>query len=78
VTAGQEHRGIARRAPVTESVRRRILEIVRLELDDRSADSVDEQLCADQLRRDLVDVSPQVQESTVQESTLRSASATRS
>jgi hypothetical protein len=78
VTAGQEHRGIARRAPVTESVRRRILVIVRLELDDRSADSVDEELRADQLRRDLVDVSPQVQESTVQESTLRSASATRS
>jgi hypothetical protein len=73
VTAGQEHRGIARRAPVTESVRRRIPVIVRLELDDRSADSVDEELRADQLRRDLVDVSPQVQERAT-----RSASATRS
>jgi hypothetical protein len=36
-------------------VRRRILGVVRLDLDDRAADTVDKQRGADQLRRDLVD-----------------------
>jgi hypothetical protein len=59
-------------------VRRRVLVVVRLELHDRPADPVDEELRADQLGRELVDVPPQVQESAVQESAVRSASATRS
>jgi len=50
-----------------------ILVVVRLDLDDRPADPVDEELRADQLRRDLVDVPLQVQERA-----LRSASTTRS
>ncbi|MFL5962618.1 MAG: hypothetical protein ACJ757_06970 [Gaiellaceae bacterium] len=54
-------------------MRSRILVIVGLDLDDRPADAVDQELRADQLRRDLVDIPPQVQESA-----LRSASATRS
>jgi hypothetical protein len=39
-------------------VRGRVLVIVRLELDDRPTHAVDEELRADQLRRDLVDVAP--------------------
>jgi hypothetical protein len=54
-------------------VRGRILVVVRLDLDDRSTHAVDEELRADQLRRDLVDVAPQVQDRA-----LRSASTTRS
>ena len=73
VPAGQEHRRVALRPAVPEAVRRRILVVVRLELDDRAADAVDEELSADQLWRDLVDVPLQVQERA-----LRSASTTRS
>jgi hypothetical protein len=73
MTARQEHRRVARRAPVAEPVRRGILVVVGLELDDRPSDAVDEELGADQLGRDLVDVPPEVQESA-----LRSASTTRS
>jgi hypothetical protein len=36
-------------------VRRRILRVVGLDLDDAPADAVDEECRADQLRRDLVD-----------------------
>jgi hypothetical protein len=54
-------------------VRRRILVVIRLDLDDRPAHAVDEELRADQLRRDLVDIPPEVQERA-----LRSASTTRS
>jgi hypothetical protein len=50
-----------------------ILVVVRLDLDDGATDAVDEELRADQLRRELVDVPPQVQERA-----LRSASTTRS
>jgi hypothetical protein len=54
-------------------VRRRILVVVGLDLDDRAAYAVDEELRADQLGSDLVDVPPQIQERA-----LRSASTTRS
>jgi hypothetical protein len=37
-------------------VGRRIVERVRLDLDDRPADTVDQELGSDQLARDLVDV----------------------
>jgi hypothetical protein len=73
VASRQEHRGVALRAPVAEAVGGGILVVVRLDLDDRPADTVDEELRADQLRRDLVDVPLQVQERA-----LRSASTTRS
>ena len=49
-----EHRGVARGAAV-EAMRRRILVVVCLDLDDRAADAVDQQGRADQVRRDVVD-----------------------
>jgi hypothetical protein len=73
MAARQEHRGVARSTPVAEPVRRGILVVIRLDLDDRPADAIDEEFRADQLRRDLVDVAPQVQERAA-----RSASTTRS
>jgi hypothetical protein len=54
-------------------VRRGIGLVIGLDLDDRPADAADEELRADQLRRDLVDVPAEVQERA-----LRSASTTRS
>ena len=52
VPAGEEHRRVALRAPVAEAMPGRILVVVGLDLDDHAADSVDEQLGADQLGRD--------------------------
>ena len=63
VAAGEEHRGVARRAPVAEAVRGGILVVVGLDLDDHAADAVDEQLGADQLGRDLVRATREVQRS---------------
>ena len=49
-----EHRPIPLGA-TPEAVARRVFLVIGLDLDDPSADSVEEQGCADQLRRDLVD-----------------------
>jgi hypothetical protein len=61
VAAGEEHRRVARGASVAVAVGGRVLVVVRLELDDRPAHAVDEQPRADQLGRDLVHVTSQVQ-----------------
>ena len=50
--SGEEHRRVPRGAPVPIAVPGRILVVVGLDLDDHAADTVDEQLGADQLRRD--------------------------
>src|SRR5438105_4915116 len=48
-----EHRRVARR-PAAEAVARRILVVVRLDLDDRAADSADEERDAEEVGRDLL------------------------
>ena len=48
-----EHRGVALRPP-SVAVARRVLLVVGLDLDDPTADAVDQQGCGDQRERDLV------------------------
>ena len=55
VSRWPEHRLVAGGSPSAVTVARRIFVVVRLDLDDSPADSVDEQRRADELRRDLVD-----------------------
>ena len=54
VAGRAEHGGVARGLAAV-AVRGRILVVVRLDLDDHAADSVDEQRDADQVGRDVVD-----------------------
>ena len=51
--ARPEHRRVPRRA-TAEAVRGRVVVVVGLDLDDRTADPVDEQRDPDQLRSDVV------------------------
>ena len=53
VATRQEHRAVPRRAAVAVRMRRLVVRVVGLDLDDHPADAVDVQLRADQLPRDV-------------------------